>query len=141
VCDKTKVIGGAWDLVGTQFRMQGRAKSGVDCAGVVHQAYAAGGFNLKHESRYAWHSDYSILMTELLSEYFVKIAGPEAACVVTFSVKTRNKARHIGILVPVAGGFDLIHATQGTGKVVRETFGKAWRNKVVDYWGIKEWQQ
>jgi len=138
---KHLVIDGAWDLLGTPFRMQGRADSGVDCAGVIHQAYLAGGIDLAHENRYAWHSDYSRLMDELLDRYFVQIPSPESCCVVTFYVKTRGKARHMGILVPVAGGFDLIHASQGTKKVVRETFGASWKRRVVAYWGLKEWQQ
>ena len=140
--DRTKVAIAADRLVGTPFRMQGRCSgSGVDCAGVVHAAYGGAGYDLTHENRYAWHSDYSRLLDELVGQYFVPIDEPESCAVVTFWIKTPGKPRHIGLLVPSGDGFGLIHASQGTEKVVRERFNARWKRRVVQYWRLKEWQQ
>ena len=91
------ILAAANGYAGTAYRWGGTSKSGIDCSGLVMQAYAAAGISLPHSSA-------------LIYQGGKKVSNPKPGCIVC-------EPGHVGIYV---GNGQMINATQD-GDTVRVT--------------------
>ncbi|MBQ6353330.1 MAG: C40 family peptidase [Lachnospiraceae bacterium] len=91
------ILAAANGYAGTAYRWGGTSKSGIDCSGLVMQAYAAAGISLPHSSA-------------LIYQGGKQISNPTPGCIVC-------EPGHVGIYV---GNGQMINATQD-GDTVRVT--------------------
>lgn len=102
------VVVTARNYIGTPYRFGGNNTSGIDCSGLIHNAYAAAGIKIprtaKEQSKYGKSKDWSQIKT---------------GDVVTFKFKEkREKWWHSGIVTKVGNSqVKFIHASSSRGVV------------------------
>lgn len=123
--------------LGTRYRHQGRATTGVDCAGlVIEVAKSAAGstFDINGYARVASDESMLALCEQQLQRIARSAMRPGDVLVLAF-----EHQRHMAIVGDhPAGGLTLIHAYAPSRKVVEQGLDAAWLARVIGVYRFPE---
>ena len=104
-------------LVGTRFRPQGRGELGLDCVGVILQAFGIPRTEVRED--YSLRGDHRAEMEKVLVQFFRQVSPKDAGPGDVMLLQAGGDQFHLAIRT--SAGF--VHADAGIGRVV-ETPGE-----------------
>lgn len=108
----------AMQYVGVPFRFRGRAKSGVDCSGLLVCAMRESGLDVEDRINYGREPWNDGLEASLDEHFHIADFPLQVDDVVLMSLNGRGVPQHIGIIADYPGGLGIIHARSEFGKVL-----------------------
>ena len=127
-----RIVAAARDLVGVQFRLQGRSgETGVDCVGLAALALAQAGHRCAVPRGYGLRSGDEVLAKDWLAQAGLAAVEQGRAGDLVL-VRPGPLQLHLMILVP--GGH--VHAHAGLGRVVETPGPSPW--PVIGHWRAKQ---
>lgn len=122
-----QIIAAARECLGTPFMHQGRILGrALDCAGVAVHAAKRVGQDVEEPNGYSRLPNNAMLEYWLDRQPFLeKAAVPQAGDILL--MRFTGEPQHIAVFT----GENIIHAYQGSGKVVEHVLDAKWRNRIV----------
>jgi len=123
--------------IGVPFAPQGRSAFNLlDCVGLPVVSAAIIGVELEFVSDYSFGSDYSGMLGEYLAANGreVSMSEMQEGDVVAFWLTKPNKPRHLAVLSSGAHGFDMIHTSESSRRVVQHELDAKWQRHIHSVW-------
>jgi cell wall-associated NlpC family hydrolase len=120
---RQQVVDAARAWLGTRWVHQGRAKAGIDCAGLLIKVHEDLGLPVTDMAGYRRSPDGKSFLEHIRSQT-VPAAYPLPGTIGIF--RQSNFPCHTGIFAEKNGVVTLIHAYAGAGKVIEEPFIHDW---------------
>ena len=123
--------------IGSPFRHQGRAHTGIDCVGLLVLACSEVGFAIDDFTAYGRDPHLGLLEHHLRRVFGAPGHALEPGCVVAcaFPVVTR----HVAIVGDyVHGGLSLIHTWNRVGRVIEHRLDERWRRRITGVYRLEQ---
>jgi len=121
------------DLLGVQYKKNGRDKKGLDCYGLVKTIYDRMGRDLPDYDTPDETSLIYELVNDVKQESFTKLTEPQEGCIVLFSLAPFSL--HMGIVLHDKERF--VHILENRNVAVEKLNHRIWSKLLIGYY---EWK-
>lgn len=131
---RSDVMEAARSYIGVPYRHQGRARTGIDCIGLIWCVAVDLGYETDIPVAYSRSPSPQLLISEC-EKNLVKqdrgMADLKVGDVLVMWGMTRNEAQHFAVVGEVDGRLTLIHAFSKHQKVVEQSIDEFWSRRFV----------
>lgn len=136
--DKTKIVKGARQFIGCQWRHRGRSKYGIDCIGLVVKAMQYAGFEMTDRVDYGREPWRDGLRSELINHFGepLVLSEMQPGDVVLMKWESQPAPAHVGIIgAHPFGGLTVIHSYSEI-RVTEHRIDAEWLARMVEVYRL-----